>query len=222
MSPFLPCDAARPASLLSGSSLCVWLASAGAGGAGPLGLANCWLEFLQLTFACQEGSMDLSFCRCSGVPRSAWGRADTEASSQQMQEVTLGQFWLELLAPCVSAWRPCPALPGDHGWLASGWGGGLLGAGVSGFLPLWGLCRGTLCSPRLLLSPSRPRPCASRSQTSRPLLLSRPLFPTPGHLPHNCSHSEPCPRVDCGRPRSVASLAAAQLMDLGSVRSCEC
>lgn len=107
VSPFLPCDAARPASLLSGSSLCVWLASAGAGGAGPLGLANCWLEFLQLTFACQEGSMDLSFCRCSGVPRSAWGRADAEASSQQMQEVTLGQFWLELLAPCVSAWRPC-------------------------------------------------------------------------------------------------------------------
>lgn len=179
VSPFLPCDAARPASLLSGSSLCVWLASAGAGGAGPLGLANCWLEFLQLTFACQEGSMDLSFCRCSGVPRSAWGRADTEASSQQMQEVTLGQFWLELLAPCVSAWRPCPALPGDHGWLASGWGGGVLGAGVSGFLPLWGLCRGTLCSPRLPLSPSHPRPCPRLTITD---FTAPPPFPA--SFPH--------------------------------------
>lgn len=154
------------------------------------------------------------------MPRSAWGRADTEASSQQMQEVTLGQFWLELLGPCVSAWRPCPALPGDHGWLASGWGGGILGAGVSGFLPLWGLCRGTLCSPRLPLSPSRLRPCPRLTITD---FTAPPPFPASSPHSRITVHTRSlAPGSTAEDPRSVASLAAAQLMDLGSVRSCEC
>lgn len=195
------CSPALPGA--PGWPACTASSSADAGRAGLLDLANCWLEFLQLESAYQGGSMDQSFCGalgCPGLPGAE--RMPSLSSSKPRKALWVSSGWSSWLPVSLSEGLPllCPGPCLACWW--SEWR--CPTSGSECFRPLWGHARAhsvpslqspAPAQPQLPVTVSLPHEHRLHGLSSFPC-LSSPLQVTSRI---DCSHSEPCPGVDCGR-----------------------